>query len=369
MLRLVSVLAGLALVAGCGSSPSSSAPEPVADPGSSKPAKDAGVLTDNLRTIQPRGRFKLPGERGYDRAFQLSADGRRVAVSYRGPNYKQFTQVWDLSGEPKMIAELDGGQFALSPSGKRVLTSESQGLYDIDSKKSVGRAPTAFPNAFLLDDTTLVSVERSYNFPQHSKGKIVIWDAAKNAEIRSFEIPDNRFSLALPAKGGKEIWLFMAHQKFEVECYDLEAKKLVRTIKPESDDPNRPYTSSGIYTAISSDSSVFTSDERGKKVFDATTGKILGGALPTELWNDASGFVPGTLYCMVHPAGQPNPKARFQPSDRIIYDWKAKKAVAALVGHSPGQSDSVAACSADGKTVVSVTKSGEALVFDLSLPK
>lgn len=49
----------------------------------------------------------------------------------------------------------------------------------------------------------------------------------------------------------------------------------------------------------------------------------------------------------------------------ILYDWKEQKAIAALTGHSAGQDQPLVGASGDGKTVVSVSKAGEVLVFDL----
>jgi hypothetical protein len=58
--------------------------------------------------------------------------------------------------------------------------------------------------------------------------------------------------------GGKELWLVTdryERKKFEIECYDLTAKKLVRTIKPvtEAGTPHGEYD----HVTVAPDGSVF----------------------------------------------------------------------------------------------------------------
>src|SRR5262249_13566456 len=160
--------------------------------------------------------------------LQLSDDGQRVAIMYRSPKFDSFVQVWQLTGEPKLITEFKGGTFALSPSGKLLLTSDivKQQVFDIDSKKAIANLSAFLSHAFFRDDKALVTTQRSHMFTDARKGKITIWNIPANADGGSFEIADDRFNNALPAKNGKEFWLFMSHDKFEVECYDLDAKKL-----------------------------------------------------------------------------------------------------------------------------------------------
>jgi WD40 repeat protein len=330
--------------------------------------EDKGVVTADLVKLQPKVNFKLPGKRSVERCLQLSADGRRVAIDYREGPAKSLVQIWELTAEPKVIAELPGGYIALSPSGKLVTASLNQDVYDVDSKKSVARLPSEslyWSHAFFRDDSILVVTSRSYEFDKQSPGRITIWNITKNADAGSFAIPDHRFEMALPAKGGKELWLFMGNKKFEVECYDLNAKKLARTVKPELDDPKTPYTSSGTWPTITSDASVLASSVFRFHIYDASTGKIVGG-LPTDLWATSAGFLPGGSRYLARASNDAATKVGLAETDFIAYDWKARKALAALVGHSAGQKSPLAVASADGKTLVSVSEEGEALVYDLS---
>jgi WD40 repeat protein len=339
---------------------SSLKPEPAKGP--SEPL----ALSPDVPKVQPKVKFKLPGER--DDLACLSQDGKRLAVAYMTKDYKHFTQIWDLSAQPKVLAEFKDSVFALSPSGKRLLGSGSMfdsTVYDVDTKKPLAQLPISFSHGFFRDEHKVAVTGRSYSFETPAKGQITQWDIEKNADAGSFEVPDKRFSVALPAKNGKEFWLFMAKDKFEVECYDLDAKKLARTVKPEPEEPNKPYHDSGIYSAITWDSSVFSSCTQKTHIFDAESGKIVGG-LPPDLWDCASGFLPGGTRRFSLPGGDKAKPAGFGGSEVIIYDWKNRKAVAALVGHAAGEESPIAAVSGDGKTAVTISKKGEALVFDIT---
>jgi WD40 repeat protein len=345
--------------------------------GNTKPTSDTEAPEDGpkpgetnvaaLPKLQPKAKFKLPIARSTsERSVQLSDDGKILGVACGSGLGKTFTKVWDISGEPKEVGEYDGYAFTLAPSGKFIIATGgfSPGVYEVATKKPVAQLQYSFSHVYFRDDNTLVGTNRSYNFPQATKGKITVWDVKKNAEVSSFDIPDNRFNVALPANGGKEIWLFMSSNKFEVECYDVAAKKLLRTIKPEND-TNRPYTSAGIYPSIASDGSVFSADTSKTNIFDATTGKIVGG-LPESIFGSDTALLPGgTRYC-----ARANPNGTgLSESDYVIYDWKAKKGLAVVTGHATGQKQPAAAASGDGKTLVSVSKEGEGLIFDISSVK
>jgi WD40 repeat protein len=377
-MRALLSLAILVLTCGCNrpaAGPGGPSPT-LPGPGAAAVAATSTVLSADLPKLKPRAKFNLPGERsgsdigGLFQPLQLSADGQRLAISYRTPKSETFVQVWQLTGAPKMIAEFKGGSFALSPSGKLLLVADvfKQEVYDIESKKAIANLSGFMSHAFFPDDKTLVSTQRSGMFANATKGKITIWNIAANADGGSFEVPDDRFNNALPAKNGKEFWLFMSHEKFEVECYDLDAKKLARTIKPEPEDPKQPYTSAGIWASISPDSSAFAADVAALRFYDAESGKNLGG-LPSDLWAAPAGLVPGNGRYLARPGGEPAKAVGFGPTDLIIYDWKQRKALAALTGHSADEDGPSAAGSGDGKVVVSVTKKGEVLVFDVSSVK
>ncbi len=339
-------------------------------PGEPSKPEQPGVLSANLAKIQPKARFKLPGKPYGDAGIHLSSDGKRLALAYSAPQYKLMTQVWDISAAPKMIAEFKGGQCALSPSGKFVLTSElfSAKVFNVDTKQPVCEVPTSFSFGFFRNDNVVVLTSRSFMFLDASKGKITQWDITANADAGSFEVPDNRFQVALPAKGGKEYWLFMSHEKYEVECYDLDTRQLARTVKPESDNPKQPLKDAGIYITVAPDSTAFGSSVRRMHFYDAETGKLLG-ELPSDLWATASGFLAGGPGYFASPGGDKAKGSGLAKNDLVIYDWKKRKALAALTGHSAGEEAPFAGSSADGKTAVSVSKEGEGLVFDLSSVK
>lgn len=338
------------------------------DPPATTPSPSGAVaLSADLPKLQPKGTIKLPASEYREVAdVQLTKDGQRLAVVLPAST-KSKTQIWDLTGAPKLVGEFDGGRgFALSPSGTRLLTRGlfDARVYDIESKKEIAKLPMGYSFGYFRDENTLVTTERSHNFPTPSKGKITQWDIAKNADAGSFEIPDDRFNGAFLTKNGKELWLFMSHDKFEVECYDLDAKKLARTIKPESDEP-KPYTSAGIYQTVAPDSSAFGSDVRKFHIYDAATGKIIGG-LPAELWASPTGFLPtGTRYA-ARPSRDAFEKMGFKESDTILYDWKNRKPQVALTGHGETKKGPVVAVSGDGNTALSVTESGEGLLYDIT---
>jgi WD40 repeat protein len=338
--------------------------------GPSAPPTNAGLDLTAVPKVQPKVKFKLPGERYSQHPLQISTDGQRLATVSSDGKGKFNTQIWDLSGEPKVIAEFEGFVVALSPSGKLVFIQSSGfgTVYEVASKKSVAKLPNFVSHGAFRDDTLLASTQRSHDFPHPQKGKITLWDIAKNADAGSFEIPDDRFDDAYPAKDGKEFWLFMSANRFEVECYDIEGKKLARTIKPEADDPAKPYTSAGIYHTIAPDSSVFTADVSKLHIYDAETGKIVGN-LPEGLWGTAFGLQLGKNRYLAHASDETAEKAHLTKTDFVVYDWKAKTPVAILTGHSAGEEEPITVTSADGKTLISITKKGEGLLFDLSSVK
>jgi hypothetical protein len=312
--------------------------------------------------------------------IQFSADGKRVALGARTPDSQSFTQVWQLGADPKVVAEFPkssgGGIFALSPSGKRVVVRgvAMPEAFDVDSHKSLGKLPAGtFSHAFFRDEDTVVYTQCSHNFPMPSKGKITVWDVAKNKDAGSFEIPDDRFSAAMPARNASEFWLFMSAGRFEVECYDLAAKKLTRTVHPEPAYPNQPYTYAGFSQSVAPDGSAFASSVGMERIYDGETGKIVA-QLPGGLYGmpgGPGGLVPGGSRFLAMKGGVPD-KGGVVKYELILIDWKTGKSLAALADlptARTGQGGPVAAVSADGRTAVVVSKAGEGLVFDLSSVK
>ena len=91
---------------------------------------------------------------------------------------------------------------------------------------------------------------------------------------------------------GQELWLFMSANKCEVDVWDVDAKKLVRTIKPA----DAPAGQSGQSAGVAPDGSVFTVRLQNQSVYDGVTGEVMGG-LPTakasrhrrpDGWRDAA---------------------------------------------------------------------------------
>jgi len=297
---------------------------------------------------------------------QVSADGKRVGIAHKTPDSGVGIQLWDLTGEPKSLGLFEGSAFALSPSGKLLVTNRRGEIYDIASKKPIAKMPESFSHVCFRDEGTVAATTRSYDFPRHTKGKILIWDVQKNADGGTFEIPDNRFSVALPAKNGREFLLFMSNNKFEVECYDLHTKQLARTVKPEAPDPKRPNTSSGIWSTITTDGSVFGSDVHKMHFYDGETGKVVG-TLPPDLWATGSGFLPGGSRYLAKVNN--SEKFGLGPMAFVLFDCKTQKPVAVLTGHASTDKEVLAAGSADGKVIVSVSKQGDVLVYDASSVK
>jgi hypothetical protein len=80
-----------------------------------------------------------------------------------------------------------------------------------------------------------------------------------------------------------------------------------------------------------------------------------------------SGLIPGGDRYLARVAKKTAQAQGLGESDLAVYDRRAGRVLAFLTGHGSGKQEEVlASASADGKTLVSVTKSGEGLVFDLS---
>ena len=238
MNRFVAQAVALAFLAGCGGPPAVPALQPAPAPA------PTGCLRADLPRLVPVARFQLPGKhhRFSGRSVQVSADGTRVALGSDFPANGSLTQVWQLAPRPNVLFTsptcYSGASFALSPSGERLITSStgSPEAFDVNAGESLGKLldTNQFCDAFLRDDGVAVWAVRSYERSKLSKGKVFVWDVVKNADAGTFEIADNRFSDAFPARNGAELWLFRYVGRFEVECYNVKTKKLARSIHPES---------------------------------------------------------------------------------------------------------------------------------------
>ncbi|MFO0798153.1 MAG: hypothetical protein U0804_11815 [Gemmataceae bacterium] len=385
-------LAPLALALGCGGPPPAPtepakpapppppvpvvvpAPPPAPPVAAPTPKSKAPAPFPGVARVAPKAKIPLPGkfeESAYGNSLQLSADGKRVAFGVRNADGQSWTQVWDLSGPPRALATLPKGSPAglrvLAPSGRRVVTAEAL-VFDVDTGKQVCRLPDSFfSHGYFRDDDTLVFTQRSHGFDKAEKKPVRVWNVATNADAGSFDVPDDRFQTAAPTRGGAEFWLMMAAGKFEVECYDVATRKLVRTLRPEPADPARPFTSAGTNTAVAPDGAVFTSRTDRQRFYDGTTGKDVG-SLPAGggLGGQDGGLVfHGPRYLARNFALADNQKDT-RP-EVVVWDWRAGKARAVLTGlaETPGAA-ALAAFSPDGRTVAAAYReSAEVWVYDV----
>ena len=324
MRRIAAQAIGLTLLAGCGSPPSGTAPRhapPPTDPAAratDPPMAATVALRADLPRLEPMARFQLSGRhvRAYERSVQLSADGKRVAFGCDAPKDGSHTQVWQLGAQPKVIltspVSYGGGVFALSPGGTRLLISGtvSAEAFDVDTGKSLGHPTNTyrFSHAFFRDESVAVWTQRSHEFNKPKGRKVYVWDVVKNADAGTFEIADDRFEVAYPAKDGAELWLFQSAGRFEIECYDVAAGKLARIIKPDPDVPGKPFTDAGIWNAVAPDGSTFASHKARTRIYDGT-GKCVG-QLPEDVYGLPEGLLPGGSRYLAQTSGSNCPSGR-----------------------------------------------------------
>lgn len=337
-------------------------------------APPANVLVKDFDApkMKPRTTFQLPGKRFQDGAGYLSADGSILAVGVVATDEKtpSTVQVWNLGGKaPKMLSSFTGGlySFALSPNGKRLLTSEKREVYDTVSKKVVAKLSRDFSHAYFLDDNTIVTTKRSYNFSGGpGRGEIHIWNLTKKTGPEAtIPLMDDRFNRMLPARKGSECWLFLSADRFAIECYDIKSKKLSRTIKPEQIAGEKPFRDSGVYNAVRPDGDTFTSTHGYGTVIHDAEGK-LAGQLPKDIWGRDFALLTGRELHAALPSRDGRKLLGLQGNEWLLYDWKANTIVAMLTGHAAGQTEPTLTVSADGKVLVSIGKEGEVSVFDLA---
>src|SRR5262249_16833502 len=133
------------------------------------------------------------------------------------------------------------------PSGKRLLTSSTSSpeAFDVDTGVSLGKHPSlnGFSHAFFRDERVAVWTQRSHDFRTPMKGWVHVWDVVANADAGTFVIPAARFQFAQPARRGAELWLFRSTGPVEIDridCYDVAAGKLVRTLQLDTLKPLAP---------------------------------------------------------------------------------------------------------------------------------
>ncbi len=335
--------------------------------GCREPDAPPGVMTDDLPQLKPRARFNSSGPAKWDRPVQISADGKVVAISYEvGTDIiPGRIDVLNISGQPKVLAQLDGGRFALSPSGALVCT-QSRGVsavWDVKNRKRPARLPIMLYSAFFVGEDIVVATENPKLELGHQPGKVTVWNVSANADAGSFDIADHRVVEAFPVRDGAEIWLVVGGDKFEIERYDRINRTLTRVVSPEPV-AGKAYANPGTWRTVAGDGSIFAAHTGTMNFYAGDSGKILGG-LPSDLNGSSTGFLPGGSRYLARPTAGGAQAGGVQTSDLVIFDWKARKPVAILTGHPIGQVIGHAVCSADGKTIVSVTDQGVGLVFDV----
>ena len=331
-------------------------------------AEVESALTSGLPQIEPVASFQVPGKPRPGRPPLLSDDGKILAIDVTTDEFKVVTQIWDLKAK-KLVAEFPDFLRALSPSGGRVLVNLT--VFDVTTQKPLGESKIGMTHAAFRDEDRVVSSNRSYSSPKPQEGKVVQWDVTKNADAGSFAIPDADFSDLFLAKDGRELWLFMGNKKFEIECYDLDAKSASRTIRPEPINEKKGYFNCGYYLGVGRDGSAFSSANVVQRIFDGETGKIIG-TLPTDIAGCERSFFPTRPIVLARPTGPDAAELPYDRRDLIVYDWKARKALVVLSGGDPklGKfTGSTVAVSADGKTVAHLDPGGRVLVFDVSSVK
>ncbi|HYH65090.1 MAG TPA: hypothetical protein VD866_10390, partial [Urbifossiella sp.] len=95
-------------------------------------------------------------------------------------DFKSWTQVWDVSGPPRVLATLQkeygGGLGALAPSGRRVVTGRAV-VYDVDTGHDVSRLPDSiFSHGYFRDDDRFVFTQRHLGSDKPEKGRVHVWN-------------------------------------------------------------------------------------------------------------------------------------------------------------------------------------------------
>ncbi len=286
--------------AGCGGGPAAGAAVSVAAP---------AELPPGVPMLAPRVTFRLPGPAGGDLPL-LSADGSVAAFTYQDAGARTSRcRVYDLTQTPpKLVRAFPGAAYGLSPSGKRLYTSEDNSVFEVASGKAVGHVPGVGQRTFFLGEDRLLTHGPSADTGTGGlKGRIILWDVAADKDGGSFDIPDGRFRDLFPAKDGREAWVYMNSGDREVRCYDLAAKALARTVKLANLDPGLGSDNSHANTLDGS--RIFTSRSAVGLGFqvgtfhDGETGAIVG-RLPAGLQASTTGFLVGTKYLAVAGGGR-----------------------------------------------------------------
>jgi WD40 repeat protein len=337
-------------------------PGPAATPDGNpqaKPGPGSAGKKDEPPRLAPTHKFKT-GIREISKVF-ISDDGVRVAAASDGLGNKSVTEVWDLRPVPKKVRDFPKLVRALSPDGKLVAISGTDGLdvVEVETGKAVATVPGVGRTTTFISPSVLLTTV----FRQSPAGEKV-WqltasrfDVTARRSLGEFLVPRFEFSAQTAvAAGGKE--LVIADEKpLRVEVWNVDTGTKVRGAAIAG----APATAGLHNFAVSADGKRMTvgwSSARPLGVYDTATGAEIGALAGYPI---TSAFLPGRDLVLGHMHWT---TASFDSADGWRAHDPAKKAV---VADLPG-GYLAPAISADGKVMVTMTARAapDLLVWDLT---
>jgi hypothetical protein len=299
--------------------------------------------------------------------LQITPDGKRMAVSVTPAGGPPAVQVWDLGETPRLAFQSDrkygGGTPALSLSGAKVVACGL--VYDVASGKRLATLPGwVYAHAFFRGEDTVVATQHGHNSMKPKMAVVTVWDVATDRDAGSFKVPDRGFGDAFPAKDGAELWLFQSAGRWEVECWDVAAKALVRTVTPDAP----PTALKPMYCGVAPDGSAFGGSFRSGVVYNGVTGDEVG-RVPAVSGGMTNGMTPGGTRMFVISYVDSGLGPEVIKSAPGLIDWKARRVLATLGGFSADAKNIHVVATPDCKTAVAVSEQGQACVYDLAAVK